>query len=84
MASIVLYGTSVCHLCEDAERLLVNILPAKGYIKLDIADSQHLFDKYGECIPVVKRDDGRELEWPFDMQTLHKFLLGEEEKEHAI
>ena len=74
MKMIRFYGTSAWHLCEDAEKLLVRNLAGKEYTKLDIADSEKLFQKYGESIPVVKRGDGRELSWPFDHESLKSFL----------
>ena len=79
MGNIVLYGTSACHLCEVAEKLLVSVLSGKDYTKSDIAFSQELFERYGEFIPVVKRNDGRELAWPFDSQSLRLFLLNAED-----
>ncbi len=71
------YGTSACHLCEDAEKLLDGNLSSKEYTKIDIADSEKLFQKYGESIPVIKRGDGKELFWPFDCPSLQSFLAGE-------
>ena len=75
MENIILYGTSECHLCEAAEKLLVSVLSEKDYTKSDIAFSQELFEKYSEVIPVVKRNDGKELAWPFDSQSLRVFLF---------
>ena len=79
MGKIVLYGTSACHLCEVAEKLLMSVLPEKDYTKRDIAISQELFEKYGEVIPIVKRNDGKELAWPFDSQSLRLFLFSIED-----
>ena len=79
MENIVLYGTSACHLCEVAEKLLVTVLSGKDYTKSDIAFSQELFERYGEFVPVVKRDDGKELSWPFDSQSLRLFLFSAED-----
>ena len=79
MENISLYGTSACHLCEVAEKLLMGVLSEKNYIKCDIAFSQELFEKYGEVIPIVKRNDGKELAWPFDSQSLRLFLFSIED-----
>lgn len=70
---ITLYGTSACHLCEIAEE----ILQGRGveFTKVDIADSDELFERYGVTIPVVQRGDGQELNWPFSEQSLAVFLL---------
>ena len=70
----VLYGTSACHLCEQAEAMLMDLLPASGYRKVDISEDDALFDRYGWSIPVVARPDGQELNWPFELARLRNFL----------
>jgi hypothetical protein len=42
--------------------------------KVDIADSDELFERYGLLIPVLRHADGRELRWPFDPAQLRLFL----------
>ena len=79
MGDIVLYGTSACHLCDVAEKLLRSVLSGMNYTKCDITISQELFEKYGEVIPIVKRNDGKELAWPFDSQSLRLFLFSIED-----
>lgn len=69
---ITLYGTSACHLCEIAEGMLE--VAGVDFSKVDIADSDALFERYGLTIPVLQRDDGDELNWPFDDQLLAEFL----------
>ena len=82
MARFILYGTTACHLCEEAEAMLAWAAAASGqsvpYRKVDISDSDELFERYGECIPVLRSDDdaGRELNWPFDPDVLLRFLAG--------
>lgn len=82
MASFILYGTTACHLCEQAEAMLAWAAASSGrsipYRKVDISDSDELFERYGERIPVLRSDDaaGRELNWPFDPQVLLDFLAG--------
>lgn len=67
-----LYGTLGCHLCEVAEALLVQVLAQRGDWQIecvDIADSDALLQRYGELIPVLRRDrDGAELHWPFSAE----------------
>jgi len=73
----ILYGTSACHLCEQAEDLLRQATRESrggGFIKVDISDSEGLFAHYGLRIPVLKRRDGAELCWPFDAAELADFL----------
>lgn len=73
----ILYGTTACHLCELAESLLLS-LDEEGncpqFVKVDIADSDELFERYGVRIPVLRNPDGSELNWPFTAQKLRLFL----------
>jgi hypothetical protein len=71
-----LYGTSACHLCELAEELLIALCrdnPGVVYEKVDISDSDALFDRYGVRIPVLRDAGGRELDWPFSAGQLLEF-----------
>lgn len=71
---LVLYGTTFCHLCEQAEAVLQAVGVAAEHI--DIAEDDVLLEKYGVKIPVVKREDtGAELGWPFDEQIIRRFIL---------
>lgn len=66
---LVLYGTTHCHLCEQAETLLQSVGVEAEHI--DIAGDDALFEKYGVRIPVVKREDtGAELGWPFEVTAV--------------
>lgn len=70
---LVLYSTSYCHLCEQAEALLVQLGIEAEHI--DIVDDDELMECYGTRIPVVKRlDSGSELGWPFDVEALQRFI----------
>ena len=73
----VLYGTSACHLCEVAEELL-NALNDQGlglaFEKVDISDSDELFERYGVRIPVLAYPGGDELGWPFTAEDVVDFL----------
>lgn len=71
------YTTLGCHLCEEAARVLQEILPVDGVTvqEIDIAHSEALMAQYGHCIPVLKRHaDGHELHWPFTIGDVHTFL----------
>jgi len=67
---LTLYGTSACHLCDLAEQVLQHCqsqgVPLLIH-KVDISDSDELFERYGVRIPVVRDAAGRELGWPFDV-----------------
>ncbi len=69
---LLLYGTEFCHLCEQAEALLLAIGVSADYI--DIADDDALIESYGTRIPVLRREDGAELGWPFDAEALQRFV----------
>jgi hypothetical protein len=74
---LVLYGTTACHLCEVAEGLLEQHCSHADqitYIKIDISESDELFHRYGIRIPVLRRADGVELDWPFSAQQLALYL----------
>jgi len=75
--ALVLYGTSACHLCETAEALLRRTGAGQGGAALrsvDISSSEALMQRYNIRIPVLRRGDGAELDWPFDEQALRRFL----------
>lgn len=51
---VVLYTRVGCHLCEDAERLLIKhgLRPEK----VDIDDDPALCEQFNTCVPVVEID----------------------------
>jgi len=78
-ASYTLFGTTACHLCEVAEEMLVSLCEANPDIvfqKVDISDSDALFERYGIRIPVLRDEQGRELGWPFTAAQLDAFVRG--------
>lgn len=76
MNQFVLYGTLGCHLCDDAEAILIPLLSAEQRIEcIDISESDQLIEHYGELIPVLRRlKDDAELRWPFDSMQAQIFL----------
>ena len=76
------YTTSGCHLCEEAQKLLVTLQNEGMGLDIDsvdIADSELLLERYGIRIPVVAVIDtaaGREIGWPFSLEELRAFLTG--------
>jgi glutaredoxin len=75
MTSLILYGTSCCHLCEQAEAILHESGIAAEHV--DIAEDDALIERYGTRIPVLRRaDSGAELGWPFDAGMAAEFLKG--------
>ena len=79
MPLLTLYGTSACHLCELAEDLLQGLAAAGvnlEYEKLDISESDELFERYGLLIPVLAFPGGEELCWPFSVEQVEQLLGG--------
>jgi len=79
MLQLTLYGTSGCHLCEEAEALLAEALkPHSGLfdlVSVDIADHDEWMARYGMRIPVLSHaSTGRELDWPFGLSEILYFL----------
>jgi predicted N-acetyltransferase YhbS len=85
--SFILYGTSACHLCEQAEALLAS-LPLTTPVPLDvvdISDDDSLLACYGTRIPVLQRvqaGETQELDWPFSaaqalalLKHSHSFVI---------
>jgi len=77
MQLLELMTTEGCHLCDLAVPLLVQgVDPEIFEVDLvDIAFDDELVERYGSRIPVLRHpESGEELNWPFDAQTLGKFL----------
>jgi len=78
MSQLILYYTEYCHLCDEAEILLVAAGMSEAYEKTEIDDKPELLERYEIYIPVLKRTDNqRELFWPFDQLELAAFLEAE-------
>ncbi|MBY6185490.1 glutaredoxin family protein [Marinobacter hydrocarbonoclasticus] len=71
-----LFHTDGCHLCEQAEALLNQA--GIAHLKADIIDKPEWVEAYGVRIPVVRRPDGAELGWPFDLASVTQFIKGSE------
>ena len=71
---LILYQRDTCHLCDFALALLADAR-APEFESVFIDDDAALEARYGLRVPVL-RDAGRdiELDWPFDVETLHDFL----------
>ncbi|PCJ28719.1 MAG: thioredoxin family protein [SAR86 cluster bacterium] len=78
---LILYTTAGCHLCEQAEKLLEQLLSLPGndnqfeVLPVDISLEERLVDLYGIRIPVVKNElSGKEIGWPFELSDLAELL----------
>lgn len=69
---LILYVTSGCHLCEQAQRLIGSVL-GFAVTEVDIVEDDSLLARYGERIPVLRRiDTGAEIDWPFNAQQVQQ------------
>jgi len=78
--TLLLYGTSACHLCEEAAALLRQIAPELGFSwsEIDIAEDDALTQRYAIKIPVLKQQNSAgELCWPFSHNDVLAFLLND-------
>lgn len=68
-----LYSTSHCHLCEQAELLLLALANDFDlhWSTIDIADDSTLLALYEVKIPVLRRlDNNHEIFWPFTLTDI--------------
>ena len=74
---IRLYTTLGCHLCEEALLMLLQ-LQERGILlrveEIEIADSDLMINRFGIRVPVIVREDDTELDWPFSIYEVEKFL----------
>ncbi len=78
MLELNLYSTSHCHLCEQAESLLMSLSEQYDiqWHTIEITEDDKLMQMYEIKIPVIKRtDNDNELNWPFTSQQLIQFLI---------
>jgi hypothetical protein len=74
MATLILFGTDGCHLCEEAEQLLARH-PHPAFDKIDIAAHPEWQERYAVKIPLLLDSaSGAELAWPFGATDLQHFL----------
>ncbi len=75
---LILFGTSACHLCEQAEALMASVLPDLPQIlltQIDIAEHTQWQDAYAVRIPVLYHEKTqRELDWPFNENDVITFI----------
>ncbi|MBO1519475.1 glutaredoxin family protein [Oceanisphaera pacifica] len=71
--SLTLFSTDGCHLCEQAWALLAQTgLQSQTQIS-DIIDNEQWLAAYSVRIPVLRRPDGAELDWPFSAADILEF-----------
>ncbi len=71
---LTLYQRDDCHLCDLALGLLAEVR-APEFESVFIDGDVALEQRYGIRVPVLRDEDrGVELEWPFDVEKLRRFL----------
>jgi len=68
---LTLFGRARCHLCIEAAALLDRL--SVNYLGVDIDDDLALSAAFGLLIPVIQREDGATLNFPFDAQAILDF-----------
>jgi len=72
MADFILFGTEGCHLCEEAEEVLV--AAGLDFKSQDIMASEQWQADYSMLIPVLWHAKSRtQLNWPFDSLQIQAF-----------
>lgn len=78
MMRLLLFGTSGCHLCEQAEQMINDGMPKRRGLMIetvDIAEHEHWQARYAIRIPVLYHPETQqELGWPFDQTQVKKFI----------
>ena len=78
MNLLLLLGTSGCHLCEQAEEIILQsrIIHPHWVVELiDIAEQSEWQDKYAIRIPVLYHPGSQEdIGWPFDTEQVDQFV----------
>ncbi len=72
MPDVVLYTRRGCHLCDDAEAMLVShgLRPTL----VDIDGDPQLRERYNECVPVVVIDGKERFRGRIDERLLRRLL----------
>lgn len=73
--TLTLYRRDGCELCDEAEALL-RAAGAPAWERVQIGWFGPHAETYGLRVPVLRRADGAELDWPFDADRLGNFLAG--------
>jgi hypothetical protein len=73
----MLYSTSHCHLCEQAELMLATLAADFDleWTTIEIAEDSNLLTLYELKIPVIKRvDNSHEISWPFTASQIIQLI----------
>lgn len=76
MSEFTLFQRDDCHLCDLALGVLAQARFPE-FISAWIDDDDALEARYGVRVPVLRRGDGAELDWPFDVEAVKVFAGGD-------
>jgi glutaredoxin len=71
---VVLYTRSGCHLCDDADRMLLDAGLAPKLVDIDA--NPKLVEKFTECVPVVEVDGKIRFRGRVDPVLLRRLAAG--------
>jgi glutaredoxin len=71
---LLLYERADCHLCEEARRLLDELIGPDAYRRIDIDADDDLVIRYGFRVPIVALDGIDRLEAPISAPDLRALL----------
>lgn len=78
MLTLLLLGTSGCHLCEEAEEIIASCSLDTDKISiemLDIAEQEQYQADFAHYIPVLYHfETMSRLNWPFDQRQVQEFI----------
>ena len=78
MIRLLLFGTSGCHLCEQAELIIKNCLANNKELTIeaiDIAEQEQWQEQYAVRIPVLyDPETKKDLGWPFNQSQVKEFI----------
>ncbi|MEE9320582.1 MAG: glutaredoxin family protein [Granulosicoccus sp.] len=73
---LTLFFREGCHLCEDLEQQLEQLLPRGSYrlLRVDIDDNPALRERYNERVPVLAHDEIELCHHFLDLQAVRQVL----------
>jgi hypothetical protein len=73
MSEFTLFQRDDCHLCDLALDVLAQAR-FPDFTPVWIDEDDVLEARYGARVPVLRRGDGAELDWPFDADAVRVFV----------
>ena len=79
MTHLILYGTTHCHLCEEAKAVVESFRPLSikqfELSEVDIVSDDALYEQLELLIPVLEnKNTGERLAWPFTGNDIIRLL----------